>query len=500
MGTLSVGAIFMTQSRKKDRHEWRDRDKLTPSFSGRRRFKRRELRGRSNAPYEQNIKLHKKDMPLFTGRRLSWITIMRWGLAGFIIFMVIAFLGGLAWKMTKEAGLKDEKAEAALTPQAKGSAELTLLVATSDMPDPTVPAQVESDGKQGSSGKDRKTVAAHADMLLLVARGSPGRTAVISIPPDTQVRQSGSKGPSTLAELQRSGGTQAVITAVAGLMELEINHYIKAPISAITEATDALGGVRLTVIEEINDPAIGKLSGGDRRLNGRQAEVMMLARGDINCVPTCDSARLRNQLDLTRAVSVNAAKIRNPLKVKKLIDICSATDLKTDYSFSELREFMMGLGSASGDRFSTSVLAGSVRIVDGRWYFAGEPSVIVEQAASMAKEAIAKEAYAGCLSIADDERLAARIVILNSTGEPGLAASVAADLQLDGFINLSTGNASRKHDQTTVYFSDGREALAGVVGCDLRGIDRPLTVHDPGRCSENEAEIVIVVGGDYISF
>lgn len=86
-----------------------------------------------------------------------------------------------------------------------------------------------------------------------------------------------------------------------------------------------------------------------------------------------------------------------------------------------------------------------------------------------------------------------RLQVLNGSGTSGLGTKVAAKLKEAGYEIVSTGNAVRRYDETTVFYQPGSEALAREVARFLG-----TTKIEPAPNSlDKKIPVTVVVGADY---
>ncbi len=90
------------------------------------------------------------------------------------------------------------------------------------------------------------------------------------------------------------------------------------------------------------------------------------------------------------------------------------------------------------------------------------------------------------------------VVVLNGSGQTGVAASTSATIGEAGYTMLTPANAPANVETTSVYYADGFEdsaiAVAQVLG---KGTDsvKPVTEASLGG-AEGDADVVVVLGAD----
>jgi hypothetical protein len=90
------------------------------------------------------------------------------------------------------------------------------------------------------------------------------------------------------------------------------------------------------------------------------------------------------------------------------------------------------------------------------------------------------------------------VVVLNGSGQTGVAASTSATIGEAGYNMLTPGNAPALVDTTAIYYAEGYEAdaiaVANVLG---KGTDavKPVTEASLGG-AEGDADVAVVLGKD----
>lgn len=90
------------------------------------------------------------------------------------------------------------------------------------------------------------------------------------------------------------------------------------------------------------------------------------------------------------------------------------------------------------------------------------------------------------------------VIVLNGSGQTGVAASTSSTIGESGYVMLTPANAPANVETTTVYYADGFEAEAIAVAQVLgKGTDavKPVTEASLGG-AEGDADVVVVLGAD----
>ena len=117
------------------------------------------------------------------------------------------------------------------------------------------------------------------DAMLLARIDEPNRlVTVVAIPGNVEVILSDfDYHPAT--EARADGGNARLITAMSTLLDVDIAHFVMTDAKGLATIVDALGGVPMTITQEIDDPQAGweYLPVGDYVLTGEQALTVLRA-------------------------------------------------------------------------------------------------------------------------------------------------------------------------------------------------------------------------------
>lgn len=90
------------------------------------------------------------------------------------------------------------------------------------------------------------------------------------------------------------------------------------------------------------------------------------------------------------------------------------------------------------------------------------------------------------------------VIVLNGSGQTGVAASTSATIGEAGYVMLTPGNAPANVDTTSVYFVEEYEsdaiAVAQILGKSTDAV-KPVTEASLGGL-EGDADVVVVLGAD----
>lgn len=151
------------------------------------------------------------------------------------------------------------------------------------------------------------------------------RDLLVDIPPCTDM-QSGqhfdARSDAMINSAMRDAGPGCAVDTVNALTGFEVDHFMLADFDAVTELSNAVGGVDVCVTEAIDEPKSGlKLPAGTSSVQGEQALAFLRARAAFS--DGGDLGRIQAQQaflgSLTRKMS-DEGTLRNPQRVLAIAD------------------------------------------------------------------------------------------------------------------------------------------------------------------------------------
>jgi len=337
-------------------------------------------------------------------------------------------------------------------------------VLATESPDRNEPINFLLVGTDSASNLDEgdplRNVGREANLLtdtMIVLRVDPasGDAAVMSIPRDLWIPDLGYKINSAYA----LGGRDLLVSSLQDFLDIPIHRYIQIDFNGFLELMRVLGGIRVQIDHPLRDEkaqfAVNET--GCVRLTPRQALGYVRARtltaetspGNWELVDqTSDFGRIQRQQDflvlaLQRAFDQG---MRNPNTLRGLIDDVAAggyvqLDTRTTpQDILDLGRDFENFRADSLERYTLPVEVGNV----------GQASVVflIEGEAQRMLNVFRGE---------EADNVSFRVAVRNGTGESGLAQSVQAALNLEGFNVTETGNADSFAYATTVIRHDASQ-------------------------------------------
>jgi LCP family protein required for cell wall assembly len=303
-------------------------------------------------------------------RRRRWVS---WAAIGVAVLLVV--LGGgaavYAWRLNSNldrfgdpfAALPNRPAAATPDPSADAAASertaMNVLVLGSD-------SRISAgDPSSWEAGAQR------TDTIMLVHLPAAGGAAyVMSIPRDSWVPIPG-HGTAKINAAYSYGGPALLIETVEALSNVRIDHFALTDFESFSTLTDTLGGVDLTLKEDLYSRKGHELlvPAGDRTLNGEQALIWVrerysLTRGDFD--------RVQRQQAWLRAIMEKVSKqgiLDDPSRTLAFLDDASkAVSVDDGVTLGVLKDLANRMRGVHGKavHFLTVPIAGTGRSPDGK--------------------------------------------------------------------------------------------------------------------------------------
>jgi LCP family protein required for cell wall assembly len=369
---------------------------------------------------------------------------------------------------------------------------------------------IGSDKRSGQAAKNPNVAGQRSDTTILLHLAADRKSAVlVSIPRDTIVDiPSCKRSDGTVVQAQphtmfnsafSEGGAACTIKTVEHITNIRIDHHVVIDFSGFRGMVNALGGVRICLPEDVNDPYSHlDLSKGYHTVRGEQALAYVRTRhglgngGDLSRID-------RQQAFLSSMVTKVKSKglLLRPDRLLRFLDAATKS-ITTD----------PGLGSLNALR----KLAGDVKGIDtknvtfltapNQPYPQNPNRVELKPSASLVWHALRYDqalpgkgpkktstptSTAQALKT-PPERINVRV--LNGTFKAGEASRVAGELEAEGFNVVGIGNAPRRDYTTTeVRHDPGYDESGRTLGAALPDAS---VISDPSLSTT----LVVIVGSD----
>jgi len=172
----------------------------------------------------------------------------------------------------------------------------------------------------GIDARDAKSNSRSDTMILTSIDPNTQKTAMVSIPRDTRIKNS-SGHDDKINSINLLDGPEAACKEVGKLLDVKVDYYVITNFAGFGEIVDALGGVHINVestmyhADPLNPELAINLSKGYQYLNGKQALAYVRYRGGA----TADIGRTENQQKFIKALAAEMLKSKTILKLPELI-------------------------------------------------------------------------------------------------------------------------------------------------------------------------------------
>ena len=178
-----------------------------------------------------------------------------------------------------------------------------------------------SDSRQGLSRKQERQLATgvgigghRSDTVLLLHIPSSGPAVLVSLPRDSYVNIPGF-GMNKLNAAYAFGGPKLLAKTVQDATGLRVDHYMGIGFGGLVNVVDAVGGVRMCIPQNLDDPASGlHLKKGCQTLTGAEALGFVRTR---HLFATQDLQREQNQRVFIKALltkMTSVGTLANPFR------------------------------------------------------------------------------------------------------------------------------------------------------------------------------------------
>lgn len=286
-------------------------------------------------------------------------------------------------------------------------------------------------------------------------------------------------------------GDAAFVEAVADFADVDIAHYFKLEDGQLAGLVDALGGVTMTLDQEIDDPNAGDIyiPKGEQTLNGQQAIVFLRATNVTNDI----DGQMTNQV---KFASTLLAQLFSNGAVGFAATLSSIGEyFSTDMASGDIVSLATSLSDMLADDFTlvlvpgyenteTSLSGGTVTyyISSSRW-------------SSVMSDLDGGDTSAGTTVIETVDPGSFTIEVQNGASITGAATATAEKLTSLGFKVEETGNADQQIYEETLVIYDNENGLQQAQTV-INALGTGRAVYGQGYY-EYDTNILLILGGDY---
>ena len=393
-----------------------------------------------------------------------------------VVVLVVALVLGVAWWRLEGNISRLDVSDSLGTRPTQAAGPLNILLIGSD--------NREGEGVPGAS----LSSGARSDTTL-IAHVSADRehVTVVSVPRDSMVpappncRNSTPKDQWVVQQWNAMfsiGGPACLITTIEGNTGLRMDHFAVVDFRGFRDMVDALGGVPICAPEAIDDPkAKLKLSAGRHVLDGTQALGYVRARKTLG--DGSDLGRIERQQAFLSSVVQEATRTSLLVRPDKLFGFLDAAtkSLTTDEDFDlgtmkDLATSVKDIGVKNIQFITVPVQEYAPDPNRVEWAPSAEVlwQTLRDDGVVGAKPTATASASTAPLTVSPTE---VSVEVVNATGVQGLAAQVAAALEVQGFPKVTTSSTGERPNGVVVEYGPGqkeaaRTAAAAFDGATLR--------------------------------
>ncbi len=329
------------------------------------------------------------------------------------------------------------------------------------------------------------------DALMLVRMDTAkSQATILSIPGSLQVTLSDGK-THRIGEACQIGGDAEAIRAVEALTGVQLAHYARIDGDALAELVDELGGLTVTLPQEIDDPNAGSmyLPAGTQTLDGKQA-LYALRAANLN---GSTEARAGNIALLGEALVRKAAE-GSMLSVVLRMDAVSQA-VRCDAGLFDFASLLRDAAAIP----SSGILYGFVPSTASQSSGYEVRTLDDAMMATVMENVRAGESPAVDMSAIVDsvDKSSFTIAVRNGTSITGAAGEASDILTGAGFTVEEVGNTEAAvYDETLVIYADPDKADCAAAVAAALGIGRVVnnSVH-----YVYETDVLVVTGKDWQS-
>lgn len=313
------------------------------------------------------------------------------------------------------------------------------------------------------------------------------RIDIVSIPANTRVEDADGEA-CELRALAAQEGDAALVQAVAELCGVDVAHYVELDAEGVVALVDAVGGIEVTLLEEVDDPAAGDvyLEAGAQVLDGASALVVLRASNFTDGVET----QLAHQRAVLRAVARELVG-SGTLDFLRTLDAAGGT-FQTDVGVMAARSAAGGVRRAEALDVQEALLPGAETTSgDVEYYVASSDDVeeLIERADAGEDLATSEE------EVQLVEPGSFTVTVRNGVGVTGIASEMAESLVELGFDVEETDNAdSFVYTETLVVYADDDNLAAAETVLEALGVGRVVNGGDYYTFS---TDVLVVIGDDW---
>ncbi len=291
-----------------------------------------------------------------------------------------------------------------------------------------------------------------------------------------------------------------LIKAVSQFAGVDIAHLVETDLEGIEHLVDSLGGITITLDEEVDDPAAGDVyvSHGEQTLGSAQLPTVLRATNYTDGL----SGQARVQCRVIAAIMEKLASGQSPLTDAAMLDSVSG-DARTDLSSQQAMDLASTFSGLSADSIAFYEVPGEEVQRDGVTVFSAYSEDWTTLMAGLGADASSdgQQTDAGSSAAESNAQTSSvdpasfTITVRNGAGITGAASQMAEQLQTSGFNVVETGNTdSPVYEETLIIYKDPafEQAAQAVASALTSG-----RVVNGGDYYTFDTDVLVVLGADW---
>jgi len=328
-------------------------------------------------------------------------------------------------------------------------------------------------------------------IMLLALNSHTGHVGAMSIPRDTRVMLPGRSSAQRINVAHAIGGENMTVQAVESLLGISIDYWARVHFDGFQNIVNTLGGVKVDIASPMKytDEAQNlyiDLPAGTQKLDGEQALHFVRYRADnLGDVSLADpqnevyKGRVVRQLQFVESLAKQALQPSTLVKAPSLIpQILDMVD--TNVPLDTALRLVSAVNQVDVSTMEQVVLPGEAKTIGGGSYWVPNEGKI--------KEAVNR--------VLLGRHNMTRVVVLNGSGQTGVAAEVAQQLRQNDYFIERVGNADNfNYERTLVYplNSDHTDRTDRL----LHMLEGQIVSEEPPVANVDEADVVVIIGTNY---
>ncbi|TDX51092.1 LCP family protein [Orenia marismortui] len=299
------------------------------------------------------------------------------------------------------------------------------------------------------------------------------KVGVVSIPRDTRVKLVDRNSYNKINAAYSYGGIDLTKRTLEELLDIDIDYHFELDYKGFIDIVNTLGGVEVNIAKDLHyidqaDNLYIDLKAGPNKLSGAEALDYVRFRHDA----LGDIGRIQRQQKFLKAALDQILNFKTILKVPELVNDFNR-NVKTDLEATKLLKLASMLANFSMDQVEMEMLPGEPKYIDGISYWLP----LKEETRVLVNSLIRDKSYLNHKGL--------ELVLLNGSGESGVAREFAELLEKQGYSIKKIGNADNFNYRNSVIITP-QEHLSNLK--DLAQYLKAETVID------ESTEIKVIIG------